>query len=138
MVQGDKVTDNGVSKRVTAKLQQRQLQRPWKAQFVFSTAPPDQLPQSVARENVKNLCVVEASLQNVSKTLRNQHWWNLGRRYELALFDVKLVPGSADLKFQLLNNNQVINTEEDSVEVTWEAATKRPVPNINDLDSMYV
>jgi hypothetical protein len=135
-IQGDKVTETGISKRVTAKLQQRQLQRPWKAQFVFSTAPSDQLPPSVARENVNNLCIIEASLENVSKTLHNHHWWNRGRRYHSAVFDVKLIPGSADLKFQLLNNNRIINNEDDSVEVTWEAATKHPAPNIHDLDVM--
>jgi hypothetical protein len=134
-VQGDKVTDNGTSKRVTAKLQQKQLHRPWKAQFVFSAAPSNQLPQSVARENVSNLCIVEASLANVSKTLHNHRWWNRGRPYHSAEFEVKLIPGSADLKFQLLNNNRVINNN-DSVEVTWEAATKQPAPNINDLDIM--
>jgi hypothetical protein len=134
-VQGDKVTDDGTSKRVKAKLQQKQLHRPWKAQFVFSTAPSDQLPQSVAREGVSNLCIVEASLANVSKTLHNHHWWNRGRRYHAAEFEVKLIPGSANLKFQLLNNNRVINND-DSVEVTWEAATKQPALNINDVDVM--
>lgn len=134
VVQGDKVAEAGISKHMTAKLPQRQLQRPWKAQFVFSTAPSDQLPSSVARENVQNLCIIEASLENVSRTLHNQHWWNRGRRYASAAFDVKLIPGSADLKFQLLHNNRVINDEDDSVEVTWEAAAKRPAPNINDLE----
>ena len=70
----------------------------------------------------------------MSKTLHNHHWWNRGRRYYSAVFDVKLIPGSADLKFQLLNDNRIINHEGDSVEVTWEAATKRVSPNINDLD----
>jgi hypothetical protein len=137
VVQGDKITETGISKHVKAKLQQRQLQRPWKAQFVFSTAPSDQLPSSVARENVQNLCIIEANIENVSRTLHNQHWWNRGRRYESAALDVKLIPGSADLKFQLLHNNRVINNGDDSVEVTWEAATKRPAPNINDLELAY-
>src|SRR2546421_524781 len=73
VAQGDKVTETRISKHVTAKLQQRQLQRPWNAQFMFSTAPSDQLPFSVARESVQNLLPVEASLENVSRTLHNQH-----------------------------------------------------------------
>ena len=137
MAQGDKVTETRISKHVTAKLQQRQLQRPWTAQFVFSTAPSDQLPFSVARERVQKLFTVEVSLENVSRTLHSQHWWNGGTIRVSAAFDVKLIPGPADLKFQLLHNNRVINNEDDSVEVTWEAAAKRPAPNINDLELAY-
>jgi hypothetical protein len=61
VVQGDKVTETGISKHVTAKLQQTELQRPWKAQLVFSTAPSDQFPSSAARENVQNRCIIESS-----------------------------------------------------------------------------
>ena len=57
------------------------------------------------------------------------------RRHESAAFDVKLIPGSADLKFQLLHNNRVINNEDDSIEVTWEEAAKRPAHDINDLET---
>jgi hypothetical protein len=137
MRQGDIVTEEGISKRFKAKLQPAQLRRPWKAQFVMSTVPREQLPSSIARDSVKNLCIIEAKLDNVSKTVRNHHWWNLGTRYELAVFDVRLIPGSADLKFQLLNNNRLINDEQDSVEVTWEAATNKSSPELNEMDHMY-
>jgi hypothetical protein len=119
------------------KLQPAQLHRPWKAQFVMSTVPREQLPSSIARNGVKHLCIIEAKLDRVSKTVCNHHWWNLGTRYELAMFDVKLIPGSADLKFHLLNNNRLINDEQDSVEVTWEAATNRFSPGLNELDDMF-
>lgn len=103
----------------------------------MSTVPKEQLPPSVARDSVKNLCIIEAKLDNISKTVRNQHWWNLGTRYELAVFDVKLIPGSADLKFQLLNNDRLINDEQDSVEVTWEASDSRPIAEVDEMDNMF-
>ena len=103
----------------------------------MSAAPREHLPSSIARDSVKNLCIIEAKLDNISKTLRNHHWWNLGTRYELAVFDVKLIPGSADLKFQLLNNNRIINDEQDSVEVTWEAARSKPSPELHEMDHMF-
>jgi hypothetical protein len=135
--QGDKVTAEGISKRFKAKLQPAQLRRPWKAQFVMSTVPKEQLPPSVARDSVKNLCIVEAKLENVSKTVRNHHWWNLGTRYELAVFDVKLIPGSADLKFQLLNDNRLVNDEQDSVEVTWEAPDNKFAAELDEIDHVF-
>ena len=137
MRQGDIVTAEGISRRFKAKLQPAQLRRAWKAQFVMSTLPREQLPSSIAGGNVKNLCIIEARLDNVSRTVRNHHWWNFGTRYELAVFDVRLIPGSADLKFQLLNNNRLINDEQDSVEVTWEAAGNRFSPDLNEMDHMF-
>lgn len=130
VVQGDKVTETGISKHVTAKLQQRQLQRPWKTQFVFSTAPSDQLPSSVARESVQNLFTVEVSLENVSRTLHNQHWWDRGRLYESAAFDVKLIPGSADLNF-----NGCTTTELSITKTTASKLLRKRPPNTPPLTS---
>jgi len=137
MRQGDKVTAEGISRRFKAKLQPAQLRRPWKAQFVMSTVPKDQLPPSVARDGVKNLCIIEAKLDNISKTVYNHHWWNLGTRYELAIIDVKLIPGSADLKFQLLNNNRIVNDEHDNVEVIWEAPNSKFTSKVDERDNMF-
>jgi hypothetical protein len=137
-MQGDKITEQGISRTFKAKLQPAQLRRPWRAQFVLSTAPRGRLPPSVAKENdVKTLCIVEAMLSNVSRKVKNRHWWNFGVRYELALFDIKLIPGPADLKFQLWNDNKLINSDDDSIEVKWDAAVRNlSIPELEELNDM--
>ena len=77
----------------------------------------------MAHNSARTLCIVEADLQHVKRTIHNDHWWNLGKRYELADFEVKIIPGSADLKFQLWNNGMLVNSPEDSIEVKWDAPT---------------
>ena len=137
--QGDKITEKGISKTFKAKLQPAQLRRPWKAQFVLSTAPRDRLPPSVAKENnVRTLCIVEAMLDNVSRKVKNHHWWNFGMRYELALFEIRLIPGPADLKFQLWNDNKLVNSSDDSIEVRWGAAVRDlSIPELQDLNATH-
>lgn len=103
-VQGDRVDEAGVSKHVRAKLQKAQMQRPWRAQFVISTALRDRLPQDLTSDNVRTLCIVEADLRHIERITKNGHWWQLGQKYELAEFDLRLVAGSADLRFQLWNH----------------------------------
>jgi len=123
--QGDNIGQEGVSKHVRAKLQKTQLQKPWRAQFVISTERRENLPQGLSSVTVKTLCIVEADLRFIDRVTKNGHWWQLGHRYELAEFDLKLIPGSADLKFQLWNNGRLITGENESVAVDWGAG--RPV-----------
>lgn len=106
--QGDRVDENGVSKHVRAKLQKAQMQKPWRAQFVISTAPRERLPQDLSSENVKTLCIVEADLRHIERITKNGHWWQLGQKYQLAEFDLRLLAGSADLKFQLWNHGMFL------------------------------
>ena len=133
------MTEQGISRTFKAKLHPAQLRRPWKAQFVLSTAPRGHLPPSVAQENdVRTLCIVEAMLDNVSRKLKNHHWWNFGVRYELAVFDIKLIPGPADLRFQLWNDNRLVNSDNDSIEVQWEAAVRESsIPELEELNNPH-
>ena len=138
-MQGDIITERGISRTFKAKLQPAQLRRPWRAQFVLSTAPRGTLPPSIASENdVKTLCIVEAMLDNVSRKVKNHHWWNFGVRYELALFDIKLVPGPADLKFQLWNDNRLVNSDDDGIEVRWDAVVRDlSIPELDELNNTH-
>jgi hypothetical protein len=89
------------------------------------------------RDLVRDLCIISVDLSRVDRlVVHNKHWWNFGRRYTLAHFSVKLIPGHADLKFQFLNGGKLLNSEEDRVEVTWGAARVQSV-NMDELNQLY-
>lgn len=91
------------------------------------------------RHLVKTLCVVSANLEKVDRIVCNKHWWNFGRRHELASFLVQLIPGHADLRFRLLSGRKLVNDEGDRVEVDWGATGLRTsVRSMNELDQMFV
>lgn len=100
-------------------MQKQQLSRPWRAQFVISTAGRDSLPTNLTANTVRTLCIVEADLRFIDRITKNGHWWQLGQRYELAEFDLKLIAGSADLKFQLWNNGKLVTGHNESISVDW-------------------
>lgn len=118
-MKGDKVDDKGVSKHVRAKLQKDQIKKPWRAQFVISTERREHLPTDFSSKNVRTLCIVEADLRFIDRITKNGHWWQLGQKYELAEFDLKLIAGSADLKFQLWNKGRLVTGQNESVAVDW-------------------
>src|SRR5947209_4573352 len=119
MIQGDLVGDEGVSKHVRAKLNLKQVTRPWRAQFVISTERREHLPTDLTGTKVKTLCIVEADLRYVDRITKNGHWWQLGQRYELVEFDLRLIAGSADLRFQLWSNGRLISDGNASIGVEW-------------------
>lgn len=138
--QGETVTDEGVERRVNAKLSSAQLRKSYRAQFVMSTREPEDLPQSMAeRESVREICLVHISLEKVDKVLRNHHWWNFGERYELAHFRLRLIPGHADLRIQMMSGGSLVNNEADRIQVEWQASTRtHSLRSIDELDRPYV
>ena len=61
-------------------------------------------------------------------TLKNQHWYNLKHQYSLADFDVRVIVGPADLKFQLVTKDgEALNDDHNEIEVKWEPP--RPATN---------
>lgn len=140
LAKGDEVTNEGMRRKFQAKLNPAQLHRPWKAQFVMSTCDVDDLPQSMAeRETVREVCLISVNLAKVNKVVRNHHWWNSGPRYELAKFEVILVPGYADLKVILMSGNRVVNDDTDLIEVEWQTGMRAKLPgNLDAFDRPYV
>jgi hypothetical protein len=122
-----------------AKVKPVQLRRPWKAQFVISTDEDGVLPRNMAeRDRVKTICVIEARLDNVTRIVKNRHWWNSGERYELAFFEIQLIPESTSLKFRLLSDGKLLNSEQDKVTVTWDTARVQSMSSLDPLDQMYL
>lgn len=97
-----------------------QLRQPWHAHFVMSTMPATQLPTALSDPRVQTVCVVKADVSQTKRIVKNGHWYNLSQRYELTLLDVRILPGSADLKVEVWNDGRKLNGENDQVEFKWE------------------
>ena len=100
----------------------------------MSTANPERLPQSLHHDDVRRVCIVESTfktqdMQNLRRRsgsdqvfkLMNGHAWQRGKPYILATFNVRVIIGAADLKFQLESKNGVIfSNDHPEIEVAWE------------------
>lgn len=70
--------------------------------------------------------------------LKNRHWYNRGEKYLRAKFNIKVILGAADLKFQLQTKNRVIlSNEHDTIDVKWETPKQVPMDVGNGLEAMY-
>lgn len=118
--QGDKVPTEGVAKEFRAKIQRTQVNYPWKAQIVMSSYVAEQLPPSMAHEGVTTLCIVESNLSGVKMKAKNQHWWNSKKKHSMAEFALKVIPGSADIKFQLWSDQRMISKDHQNLEILWD------------------
>ena len=106
----------------------------------MSTVPRDQLPSSLDQDGVKTLCVVESQLKDkpVEKKLKNRHWYNSGEKYLRVRFDVKVILGPADLKFQLWSKRgELLSSEHDPIQVKWDPPVGNPGEDREGLATMY-
>lgn len=70
--------------------------------------------------------------------LKNRHWYNRGDKYLRAKFNIKVILGAADLKFQLQTKNSVIlNNAHDAIEVKWETPKQAPADGGDRFAAMY-
>ena len=109
----------GVAKEFQAKIQRTQVNHPWKAQVVMSPYAVERLPRSMAHEGVTTLCIIESSLSGVKLKMKNHHWWNSKEKHSLAEFVLKVIPGSADIKFQLWSNQKIISKDHQNLKIVW-------------------
>lgn len=80
----------------------------WQTHVVMSTVPREQLPQSLSQDGAKRLCEVESVLKDkgVKMKVKNRHWYSRGNEYVRAKFNIKVILGAADIKFQLQTKDQ--------------------------------
>lgn len=105
----------------------------------MSTEPHGQLPTSMNQDGAKVLCGVESVLRDkgVDMKLKNRHWYSKGERYLRVRFDIKVILGAADLKFQLRSkNNVVLNNDHDAIQVKWDPPQRSPKEDGDDM-AMY-
>lgn len=91
----------------------------------MSTLNREHLPQSMRHDGVRIVCLVESKIDVKGMKLKRNHWYSKpGHQYTCADFDVRVVVGSADLKFQLCSKDgQNFSKDHDEIEVTWDPPT---------------
>jgi len=102
--------------------------------------PCEQLPASLSQDGAKRLCDVESVLKDkgVEMKLKNRHWYNRGDKYLRAKFNIQVILGAADLKFQLQTKDRMIlSNDHDAIEVKWEAPKQTSVADGGGLAVMY-
>ncbi len=110
----------------------------WKIQVVMSTVPSEHLPRSMKHDGAKTLCDVESVLNDVDMKLKNRHWYNRGEKYVRAEFDVKVILGAADLKFQLWSKGgKVCSRDHDAIEIKWDPPRDTPNGDADNMAAMY-
>ncbi|EKG18078.1 hypothetical protein MPH_04768 [Macrophomina phaseolina MS6] len=104
---------------------------PWRTQIVMSALPPDQLPSSLKQQkgqphSVSSVCTIESSLEHADMQRKNARWYHWAREYWLAEFEMRILLGPADLRFQLWGKDgQRLDREERDVAVEWEVVERR-------------
>ena len=121
--QGENVPSHGFSKPYWLKLKPGEEDRPWKTNIIMSTEPRERLPTNLNQDGAKILCGVESVLKDkgVDMKMKNRHFYNKGEKFLRIRFNIRVILGAADLKFQIESkNNVVLNTDYDAIQVRWD------------------
>ncbi len=89
----------------------------------MSTKPREQLPTSLDQDGAKILCRIESILRGkrVDTMLKNRHWYSKGERYLRVRFDLRVILGPADIKFQIQpKGNVVFSKDYDAIQIRWD------------------
>jgi len=125
--QGDIVsTEIGIRRHFRLKIAMGKENQGWKTRIVMSALPRDQLPISMKSSGVKEVCTVDAKLGRHEMKRKNKHWYNLGKEYNLADFEVRIKIGTG-LKFEIWKDG-VRSKEHSEIEVQWEHADAAALP----------
>lgn len=95
----------------------------------MSTEPPERLPTSLDQDGAKVLCGIESVLKDkgVDMKMKNRHFYNKGERFLRVRFDVRVILGAADLRFQIQSKNGVVlSTDHDAIQVKWDPPRHSP------------
>lgn len=118
--QGDIVgSECGVTHRYRMKLHMGEERLPWRARIVMSALPADRLPRSMKQAGAREVCGVETILHPRDMKRKNRHWYELGREYNRAEFDVRVLIGTG-LRFEIWSKDGIRSREHDEIEVQWE------------------
>ena len=116
---------DGIKHHYKLKLDPAKVNAPWKTRMVMSNFPASELPRSLKKEGARSICAVESVLSYRDMKRKNRHWYNLGPVYYRAEFDMRVIVGAADLKFEMLGMDGVVSKPHNEVEVQWTNAVKQ-------------
>ena len=137
--QGENVPSHGFSKPYWLKLKPGEEERPWKTNIIMSTEPRERLPTNLNQDGAKILCGVESVLKDkgVDMKMKNRHFYNKREKFLRIRFNIRVILGAADLKFQIESkNNVVLNTDYDAIQVRWDPPKQNPREDGDDM-AMY-
>lgn len=129
--QGEPVSQDGVLSQFQLKIGIGEEKRVWRAQIVMSETNTHALPQSTRFDDVKKVCEVFLTFQSedfqgrgqslVPFKLKSKGHFGNKRQYYLAEFAVRVVVGSADLKFQLVSKDgRTLSEAHEQIRVEWD------------------
>ncbi|KAH8694872.1 hypothetical protein BGW36DRAFT_299998 [Talaromyces proteolyticus] len=125
VIQGKPVPYTGITKEFQLKMQRDENDEVWKVHIVMSTLSPSNLPQSMNQGGAQQVCSLDIATEFADRKLKNRHWYNFKPAYWRATFDVKVMVGPADLKFQLWNKETRIRSRDHQpIRVKWEPAAR--------------
>ena len=142
VLQGEKISvEKGISEAYRLKINLGQETVPWKTHVVMCGLPSEQLPKSTKHSSVKSVCHIESVLNPDDMKLKNRHWYgyrlrftetrlnpsryNFKPRYNRADFNLKVMLGSADLKFQLWSKGERLSKDHEDIGVMWYTPTEK-------------
>ena len=122
--QGQSVSSEGVTKPFYINFRPGEENQVWRCKVAMSEEKGNKLPANLSEYGVEEVCSIEWVIKDgvVGKKTKNRHWWQCRPKYIRFEFDVKVVLGPADIKFQLQTKDQkVFSKEHEGIKVTWYA-----------------
>lgn len=139
-IKGESVSAKGISEPYMIKIPPEKVKEKWQTRVVMSALPSDRLPTNIGQDGVKRICTVESALcENVvDQKLKNRHWYNRGEKFIRLKFNIKVILGAADLRFQMLSRaGQILSGEHDPIQVKWETPSKAKCGDEDGLATVY-
>ncbi|KAL8731719.1 MAG: hypothetical protein Q9181_004200 [Wetmoreana brouardii] len=88
------------------------------------------LPHHMGSGDAHILCDIESDLSGADETKfkeRNKNFWRLGKHYFRVDYDIKVLIGPADIRFELWFNGQKLSKDQ-SIKVEWASAPPIELP----------
>ncbi|KAL8801041.1 MAG: hypothetical protein Q9182_004733 [Xanthomendoza sp. 2 TL-2023] len=107
--------------------------RAFPTSIVESNADEPFLPHHMGAGDAHVLCEIESDLSTADESKfkeKNKHFWSLGKHYFKVDYEVKVLIGPADVRFELWFNGQKLSKDR-PIKVEWQAppvAAELPTP----------
>ncbi|KAL8820537.1 MAG: hypothetical protein Q9191_007496 [Dirinaria sp. TL-2023a] len=126
IVKGQPVSaEQPITHHFTRKMQPGDPRRAFPTSVVVSHADKESLPHHMGPD-AHILCEVHSDLSSADEKQfkrKNRHFWNTGKIYYKVDYEVKVLIGPADIRFELWFNGQKLNKDE-RITVEWATVTE--------------